>query len=200
MQKDTDLTWSEKSRTPLLKTVVMTVMETQSISPDGTSGKYIVMDASDWVIVIPDMDDSFLMVKQWRHGEQKLSIEFPGGVIEKNEPPEKAAGRELKEETGYVAGKLIKLGTMNPNPALMSNHIHIFAALNLERQGDQSLDSDEYLNYLKIKKAEVYKEMGSEKYPHALMSAALFLYQNSTNPLIRAEGLIPRSPGVYEGY
>jgi len=177
---DDSLIWKEASRQPILKTPVMTVMQTRSISPEGTEGQYIVMDAPDWVVTVPVMDDSFLMVKQWRHGEQKLSIEFPGGVINPGEDPDKAAVRELKEETGFTAGQLIHLGSINPNPALMSNHVHIYAALNLAKGSGQQLDSDEYINYIKLPQHEVIQKMGTPEYPHALMSAALFLYQRYT--------------------
>lgn len=177
------LVWKEESRTQLLKTVVVDVMQTNSVSPDGRRNNYIVMDARDWVITIPVLGDSFLMVKQWRHGEKNLSIEFPGGVIEKNEKPEIGAARELKEETGFTARKLIKLGEMNPNPALMTNHVHFFAAVDLQKNDSQHLDNDEYVEYLQVSKEEVYKNLGSSEYQHALMGTAIafFLrYEKST--------------------
>ncbi|MCI1207999.1 MAG: NUDIX hydrolase [Treponema sp.] len=175
---NTSLVWKEKTKKALLQTVVMTVTETESIAPDGKIGHYIVMDAPDWVITVPVTGDSFLMVEQWRHGEQALSMEFPGGVIEKNEDPKAAAARELSEETGYTAGQLVELGCMNPNPALMSNHVHIYAAFDLKKTKPQQLDSDEYVNFMQIKQSDVFEQIGTKKYPHALMAAALALYRN----------------------
>lgn len=176
------LAWKELSRKPLLETRVLNVMETDSISPEGETGHYIVMDANDWVITIPVLGDDFLMVKQWRHGEQKISIEFPGGVIEKNESPENGAARELKEETGFSAGRLIKLGSFNPNPALMSNHVHIFAAYDLTNCGKQELDRDEFINVVKMSKQDFFNRLASEEFQHALMgsAAALFLRYESS--------------------
>jgi ADP-ribose pyrophosphatase len=173
---DSTLVWDEKSKKILLKTVVMTVTETESAASDGKTGNYIVMDAKDWVIVIPVLGNRFLMVKQWRHGEKALSIEFPGGVAETDEEPETAAARELKEETGYTANRIIHLGSMNPNPALMSNHVHIFAAEELKKTSDQNLDSDEYVHYMEIEQEKVFNGMGTKEFPHALMAAALALY------------------------
>lgn len=172
-----NLSWKETERKELLKTPVFTVTQRTSTSPDGTSGNFIVNETNDWVIVIPVKGDSFLMVKQWRHGEKALSIEFPGGVIEKGESPEEGAKRELKEETGADAITLTHLGTMNPNPALFANHVHIFCAENLEISGTQNLDEDEYVNCMEIRKEEVYDKMGTPEYPHALMAAALALYK-----------------------
>lgn len=174
---DEKLTWTRGKKTTLLKTPVLDVTTIESTASDGLKGDYIVMDAPDWVIVIPDAGDTFLLVKQWRHGENALSIEFPGGVIERDETPEQAAERELTEETGFAAGKLIKLGAMNPNPALMSNHVHIFVATDLQPAGGQHLDEDEYVQYFALPKQEVYANMGTKAFPHALMSAGLSLYR-----------------------
>lgn len=173
------LQWQKKSRRQILETKVMTVTEIDSVSPRGDTGTYIVMDAPDWVIVIPILKnpDRFLMVKQWRHGTQSLSTEFPGGVMDAGETPEQAALRELKEETGCTGGKLIYLGSMSPNPALMSNRVHCFAAEDISEPGNQHLDPDEFVEYFPLPCDEVYQKMGSQEYPHALMTAALELYR-----------------------
>ena len=174
---DKALLWTQGEPSELLKTPVFTVTKVPATSAEGVHGDYFVMDAPDWVIVIPCTETGFLMVKQWRHGERALSIEFPGGVIERSEESEAAAARELLEETGCKAGALTYLGSMNPNPALMSNHTHVFVAENLQRTGSQHLDADEFVSAFELTKAEVLAKMGSKEYPHALMSAALMLYR-----------------------
>lgn len=178
---DENLKWKKEKTQTLLKTVVFDVTTEHNTSSTGVEGDYIILNAQDWVITIPKKDDKFLMVKQWRHGSECLSIEFPGGVIEKGEKPEVAAKRELEEETGYKAQKLTKLGTLNPNPALFSNHVHIFLAEDLISTGIQHLDSDEFVNYLEIPIKEVIKNMGNEQFPHAIMGTALALYLAKIN-------------------
>lgn len=173
---DNELMWHTKSRKELFKTPVFTVTSRHNESSTGIEGDYIVNECPDWVIVIAEKDDDFLMVKQYRHGEGKLSIEFPGGVIDAGETPEQAAIRELREETGAKAKEIIHLGTMNPNPALFANHTHVYLATGLDFTNEQDLDSDEFLSYMKISKKEVLMKMGSAEYPHALMCAAAALY------------------------
>ena len=174
--EDEKLKWKEGQSKPLLKTVVCTVNSRHNIFSDGVEGDYIIMDAPDWVIVIAEHNDNFLMVKQWRHGEAALSVEFPGGVIDKGEEAEEAARRELEEETGYKAGKLTKLGSVNPNPALFSNHVHFYLAEDLEATGKQKLDEDEFINCMELSKKEVLEGMGTQAFPHAIMGMALSLY------------------------
>ncbi|MBO4403913.1 MAG: NUDIX hydrolase [Treponema sp.] len=180
---DSKLLWNETSRKVVYHTPVFDVTERTSTGPDGQQGVYIVNETRDWVIVIPEYEGNFLMVKQWRHGEKALSIEFPGGVVDKGELPEKGAARELLEETGAVAKKLIHLGTMNPNPALFSNKVHIYLAEELEFSGKQNLDSDEFLNCMKLPVSEVLSKIGTKEYPHALMAAAAGLYLAKKNLL-----------------
>lgn len=178
MNTDETLLWKQEDRKVLLETPVFTVTERTSIGPDGQTGKYIVNECRDWVIVVPVAGDKFLMVKQWRHGEQKLSTEFPGGVLDPGEKPEAGAARELKEETGYIAGKLTHLGTMNPNPALFANKVHIYCAEDLVSTGEQNLDNDEFVNYFEMDRGEVFAKMGTGEFSHVIMAAALGLYRN----------------------
>ena len=175
-QEDEKLKWKEGVPESLLETVVCSVTKRHNVSFDGTEGDYIIMNAPDWVIVIPEKEENFLMVKQWRHGEAALSVEFPGGVIDKGEAPEQAARRELEEETGCKAGKLIELGSVNPNPALFSNHVHFYLAQDLCATGKQNLDEDEFINCMELSKKEVLEGMGTEQFPHAIMGMALSLY------------------------
>lgn len=175
--QDKELIWKETEKKELYETPVFTVTERTSTGPDGQKGKFIVNECRDWVIVIPVKDENFLMVKQWRHGEQQLSTEFPGGVIEKGEAAEEGARRELLEETGAEAAKMTLLGKMNPNPALFSNHVYIFCAENLTLKGSQHLDNDEFVHYFEMNKKEVFAKMGTPEFSHALMASAVALYR-----------------------
>ncbi len=175
-KEDEKLIWQKGKETKLLSTVVFDTISRHNTSTTGIEGDYIILNARDWVFTIPEHNGKFILVKQFRHGEDKLDIEFPGGVIDAGEAPEKAAARELEEETGYKAGKLIKLGEMNPNPALFSNHIHIYLAEDLVPTGVQHLDHDEMINCLELPVDEVIDLAGTEEFFHGLMCSAMFMY------------------------
>ncbi|WP_027729207.1 NUDIX hydrolase [Treponema sp. C6A8] len=174
--EDEKLKWKTLAEKSLLKTIVFDVTAYTNQSASGVRGDYFVMKAPDWVIVIAKKEDKFIMVKQWRHGEKALSVEFPGGVIDKGEEPEKAAKRELLEETGCIAGKLTKLGSVNPNPALFNNHVHVFLAEDLTATGKQELDADEFINCMELSEDEIMEGMGTPQFPHGLMTMAMCLY------------------------
>lgn len=176
----TNLKWQPLGKKILQKTSIGSLCEIESLSPEKEKSNYIVLDTPDWVIVIPEIDDCFLMVEQWRHGANQLCKEFPGGVIDEGETPEQGALRELLEETGYKPKKLTKLGSMSPNPAIMSNHVHFFLAQDLVKEGKQELDADEYVSFFKETKENVINNMGDTLCQHGLMASALMFYLRSS--------------------
>lgn len=182
------LKWTEENRKQVFNCRVFSVNESYCKSPNPKDSRekpliFSVIDAKDWAIVIPVIESpkgkQFVMVWQWRHGAKSLSLEFPGGVFEPGENPEEAAARELQEETGYIAGKIKKIGEFNPNPAIMSNRVHFFLAENLSI-GMTNPDEDEYVEVALVNPEDVIKGMGKEPYIHALMGSALVLYTNES--------------------
>ena len=170
------LKWRITGTKRLLHTPVFDVNEQHEIAATGIEGDYVAMDAPDWAMVVAEYQDSFVLVRQWRHSAECLSLEFPGGVVDGGEDAAPAARRELKEETGFEAGKLTHLGTVSPNPALFKNQFHVYLAEDLKQTGAQSLDSDELLTYELMPTDEVIRGYGKGEFAHALMGTALMLY------------------------
>ena len=90
-------------------------------------------------------NNNVIIVKQYRPGSEKEEIELPGGRIDEGESKEKAAHRELKEETGYTTDKLFYLGSKTYSP-YSEWRIYFFAALNCSKTDNLKLDRDEYLS------------------------------------------------------
>jgi 8-oxo-dGTP pyrophosphatase MutT (NUDIX family) len=173
-----DLRWREIGREATFKTRIFTVTNRTCVSPQGGNETFTVIETNDWVVVVPELDGgaAFYMVRQWRHGAGEMSLEFPGGVIETDETPLEGAERELREETGCVAGEMIKLGVMSPNPAIMANRVHFFLARDLHVDGDLRPDKDEFIAAEKVSAGDVVRGVGEPPYIHSLMATALNFY------------------------
>jgi len=187
-----ELIWTEEERKQVFSCNVFSIWESYCKSPETKPDQdetqtFSVIDAKDWVIIVPVISNTnekqFVMVWQWRHGSKSLSLEFPGGVSEPGETPKDTAIRELYEETGYKPGKIEKIGEFSPNPAIMSNKVHFFLAENLISSGKQKLDENEYVEVALVDIEKVFQDMGKEPYIHALMGAALMLYNQFKNKL-----------------
>src|SRR5690606_10012133 len=86
-----------------------------TITQDGTQKDYFIVERSAGVVAIPLTPDHVtVMLKQYRHPIESLSLEFPMGAMEKNETPEKALHREVFEEIGLEVNNYIKIGAFRP--------------------------------------------------------------------------------------
>ena len=87
------------------------------------------------VVVLPLLDDQrILLIRNKRYAVGQVLLELPAGTLEKNEDPMNCAGRELLEETGYLAGRLKPLGNFFSSPGILSEKMYAFAAYDLEKQ------------------------------------------------------------------
>ena len=122
MSPDGTAKWiSRGNRRELCRTGVMTmVSETFECVRTGATHDFITMDLIDWVVVIPETPEKeLLMIRQFRHGTQKIELEVPGGCIDRADAsPLEAAERELLEETGFAGENPHIIGKVCPNPAI----------------------------------------------------------------------------------
>lgn len=111
----------------------MTVREDDVRRADGTAGIYGVIDKPDYALVIPLAADGVHLVEQYRYALGARRWEFPQGTAPdraETEPTELAA-RELREETGLVAGRLELLGTLDVAPGMSAQRGRVFLATDL---------------------------------------------------------------------
>ncbi|MCS7034574.1 MAG: NUDIX hydrolase [Phycisphaerae bacterium] len=85
------------------------------------------------VVVIPFLDEQrIVLIRTYRHAIRQYLMELPAGTLMKDEAPMNAAGRELLEETGYLARRLQAIMTFFASPGVLSERMHVFAAYSLE--------------------------------------------------------------------
>ena len=105
-----------------------------------------VVEHPGGVAIVPVTDDGkILMVRQYRYPMEQELLEIPAGKLGFGEDPFDCAVRELREETGCTAGKIVSLGETYPSPGFCRETLHIYLALEL-RQGEMNLDEDELLS------------------------------------------------------
>ena len=124
--------------------------------PDGSTGEIEMIRHSGAAAVLPlldslaDADPRILLVHQFRYAGGGYLYEVPAGRPDrKGEPWEECAQRELREETGYTAGRLIPLTSILTTPGFTDERIHLFLATGLE-EGTQARDVDEFMDVVRL--------------------------------------------------
>lgn len=141
---------------------------------------FTVVDISDWAVCVPKTKEGdFIIVQQFRAGFEKDTLEFPGGSVNKSEAPEKGAERELTEETGAIPAKMSLLGTMEPNPAFMSNLCHVYLAEGCEFTGETKPDKFEDTRAIKVSEAKLLEMIKNGEFSQSISLAAFGLYLSS---------------------
>ncbi len=119
--------WRILGTRTLYRSSHVVVREDTFVLPDGHEKAYPVMALGGSVGILPFLpDDRVILLRQYRHITRDFSWEIPGGGILPGELPEEAAQRELREESGYRAGRLRRLGAFWPNNAYLDEVIHVY--------------------------------------------------------------------------
>lgn len=148
-----------------------------SISPrTGRSHRFYILDAPDWVNVIPlTPEGEVIFVQQYRHGDESITLEIPAGMCDGRDGSALAAAqRELREETGYVAGQVVHLGSAAPNPAFLNNRCHSYLALDIQQIEPPQLDGSEDITLVTLPLARVREMIASGQITHSLTIAAFY--------------------------
>jgi ADP-ribose pyrophosphatase len=90
-----------------------------------------------------------LLERLYRYTLQAYSLECPAGGLD-GDAPAAAAIRELREETGYVAGSVTPLATFNGSTGISDEVFHIFLATELQRTGEVQREATEQMELVQM--------------------------------------------------
>ncbi len=147
------------------------------------------------LIVAIDEKGQYICVKQYRHGIDEITTEFPAGAIEYKEKSDvpyitskniiateddafEAAKRELKEETGYISDNWAHLLTIPANATLSNSNVHIYCATACKKICGQDLDDTEFLNIETLTEKELLERIYGGDFKQSLHVLAYYLYKN----------------------
>jgi len=157
---------------------VFSLRTDRAVSPrTGMDHDFFVLESSSWVNVIPlTSRNEVVLVRQYRHGIRDITLEIPGGLVEKEDTPQNAAIRELYEETGYRAPEMTLIGSVHPNPAIQNNLCYTFLAKDASPAGDQHQDEKEDIEVLLRPLSEIPRLIREGTITHALVLAAFYRF------------------------
>ncbi len=152
-------------------------VDTIKYNSGNNSVREVVLHNGGAVALAVKSDGKIIFVKQYRYPFGKYMIELPAGKLEKEEDPYECALRELKEETGYSAQSLTKLGKIATTPGFCTEILHIYLAENLTK-GKTAREEGEYgMKLLELSLEEAEEKVRSGEIFDSKTLAGLYYYR-----------------------
>jgi len=170
--------WDTLDSQTLASTDVFTIRKvTRKSRQSGVRAGFFTLEAPDWINVIAlTPGRQIVLIRQFRHGMEEVTLEIPGGIVDSGETPAEAASRELAEETGYTGDAPQLLGSVAPNPAIQNNRCHTYLIESARPTREKHLEELEEIEVELKPHSEVMDSIHQGEINHALVIAAFYWY------------------------
>ena len=130
---------------------------------DGSAATREVLRHPGGVGIVPVVGDSVVLISQFRIAIGREILELPAGKREAGEDPEACARRELEEEVGYRAGRMVRAATYYSSVGFVDEQMHVFLAFDLEKTS-QRPDRDERIRPVVLSPEEVRRGLEDQRF------------------------------------
>ena len=170
-----EIEYKEISRKLAYKGKRVQVEELEYLNGDKVIYREHVKAGNASVILPITEDNKVIMIQEPRTPIGKVILALPAGMIEEGEEAEKAAIRELEEETGYLASNIEFLREYHPSVGYSDEKITIYLATNMVKT-KQRLDDEENINVIEIPLEEIIEMLDKNEIITASSTIALMHY------------------------
>lgn len=167
--------WKIVSQKPVFKAELFDVKEIEFLTKSGEKKVHHQVERNPIVSVFP-LTDSYeiYLISQYRYMLKTIVLEAVAGNIEKKETTLEAAKRELKEETGIIAGQWEEIARAQIGASVLKAKIHLFLAKELE-MGQAELQDGEEITLVKMSLNQAVKKVMTGEINHAASMVGILM-------------------------
>lgn len=184
--------WETVERTELARYRIFDLHVVRRRNPQrGSVGEFVVLRTAPWVNIIPLTEHGkVVLVRQYRHGSDSVTLEFPGGVVATGEDPAQAAMRECLEETGYGSNPMALelVGTQLPNPAFLETICYTYAWRGCRYLQKPQWDEHEIIDVVEVPVENMDQLIATGAIQHSIIIAAWTLFRLHATTLHNLSG------------
>jgi ADP-ribose pyrophosphatase len=143
---------------------------------DGRETTREIVEHIDCVVIAAvDENNNVLLVRQYREAIEKELLEMPAGGIDSGEDPETAVLREMQEETGYLPGKVERLGGFYSAPGYCTEYLFLYLVTELTPSQLYAEDTAG-ISLVRVPVKEIPALLASDRIEDAKSIAGLYIF------------------------